>query len=660
MAKVNLGRVVGNDGRGIEKIEKTATNGLIDTYTITYSDGTKSTYTVTNGKDGINGTGVSETSVVSPFNGLTASFYGDSLTEQNVHYTKGYHSWIKDLIGLNSYENHGISGYKISDVLARVNSINDTSDVIFVMCGVNDQNFSTPLGEWGDTTTDTIYGSYYVLCNTLRNKYPSKLIIFITPHYQTKFPHKNENVTSYEVGEAMRKTCDLFSIICYDNRVMSEIYPTNLSIYTTDNCHWNDKGHELVGKNIAVWLLSNIGYVNTNTTVVNVSSISATYTQGETKVYIENPLDSLKENLVVVANYDNQTKQTLKSSDYTLSGTLTVGTSTVTVTYLGKTTTFTVNVTNKESIKLENISAEFNPNGVTIYTTDTLDSLKQYLTVTGTYSDGESTTIDSYVLSGTLVEGSSIITVTYSGLSTTFTVNVTYKEPVKSITATFNQGDNTIYTTDALDSLKQYLTVTGTYNDGTTTTFNDYVLSGTLNEGVNTITITYGDKTTTFNVSVVLRKLNMKVTGVRASGEFHICLYALTENVPNVMGKVEYGCRIEPLSDYTPAYGATGGAFTVDTINDLYAGYVQISPSIQEITITDNNDGTYMCQASAELNKIASKAYLCLPVKLINISINTEFNIIEPYIKYADEEQEVCTIGGAFAEETCIVNEITN
>lgn len=55
MAKLNLGRVVGNDGRGIEKIEKTATNGLIDTYTITYSDGTKSTYTVTNGKDGAKG-----------------------------------------------------------------------------------------------------------------------------------------------------------------------------------------------------------------------------------------------------------------------------------------------------------------------------------------------------------------------------------------------------------------------------------------------------------------------------------------------------------------------------------------------------------------------------------------------------------------------------
>lgn len=42
----------GGDGRGIVSIAKTGTAGLIDTYTITYSDGTTSTYTVSNGADG--------------------------------------------------------------------------------------------------------------------------------------------------------------------------------------------------------------------------------------------------------------------------------------------------------------------------------------------------------------------------------------------------------------------------------------------------------------------------------------------------------------------------------------------------------------------------------------------------------------------------------
>lgn len=42
----------GTPGRGIQKIEKTNTEGLVDTYTITYTDGSTSTFTVTNGKDG--------------------------------------------------------------------------------------------------------------------------------------------------------------------------------------------------------------------------------------------------------------------------------------------------------------------------------------------------------------------------------------------------------------------------------------------------------------------------------------------------------------------------------------------------------------------------------------------------------------------------------
>lgn len=45
----------GDDGNGIVSIVKTSTSGLVDTYTITYTDGTTSTFDVTNGEDGANG-----------------------------------------------------------------------------------------------------------------------------------------------------------------------------------------------------------------------------------------------------------------------------------------------------------------------------------------------------------------------------------------------------------------------------------------------------------------------------------------------------------------------------------------------------------------------------------------------------------------------------
>lgn len=45
----------GQDGVSIQNIEKTSTSGSVDTYTITYSDGSTSTFKVTNGVDGNQG-----------------------------------------------------------------------------------------------------------------------------------------------------------------------------------------------------------------------------------------------------------------------------------------------------------------------------------------------------------------------------------------------------------------------------------------------------------------------------------------------------------------------------------------------------------------------------------------------------------------------------
>ena len=74
----------------------------------------------------------------------------------------------------------------------------------------------------------------------------------------------------------------------------------------------------------------------------NLTSISAVYTQSGT-VWSTDTLDSLKANLVVTAYYSDNTSEVV--SNYTLSGTLTAGTRTITASYGGKTATFTVVVT---------------------------------------------------------------------------------------------------------------------------------------------------------------------------------------------------------------------------------------------------------------------------------------------------------------------------
>lgn len=73
--------------------------------------------------------------------------------------------------------------------------------------------------------------------------------------------------------------------------------------------------------------------------------ITAVYTQSGT-VYDTDSLDDLKSDLVVTALYSDSTSAVI-TSGYTLSGTLTAGTSTITVAYGGQTATFNVTVTHK-------------------------------------------------------------------------------------------------------------------------------------------------------------------------------------------------------------------------------------------------------------------------------------------------------------------------
>ena len=80
-------------------------------------------------------------------------------------------------------------------------------------------------------------------------------------------------------------------------------------------------------------------------------SITAVYTQSGT-VYDTDSLDSLKSDLVVTANYDDGTTADVTSASV-LSGTLAEGTSTITVTFSGKTATFEVTVTHEEKSDMD-------------------------------------------------------------------------------------------------------------------------------------------------------------------------------------------------------------------------------------------------------------------------------------------------------------------
>lgn len=82
----------GETGNGIESIEMTGTSGLVDTYTITYTDGTTTTFTVTNGADGAV-TNIDDT-LTQQGKPADAKKVGDELTDVKADLTdkaSGYH-----------------------------------------------------------------------------------------------------------------------------------------------------------------------------------------------------------------------------------------------------------------------------------------------------------------------------------------------------------------------------------------------------------------------------------------------------------------------------------------------------------------------------------------------------------------------------------------
>lgn len=235
-----------------------------------------------------------------------------------------------------------------------------------------------------------------------------------------------------------------------------------------------------------------------------ISSISAVFNQGAAVVYDNDELDTLKQYLTVTAVWSDSSTETLADEDYTLTGTLTAGTCTVTVNYAGKTTSFTVTVTHyTPSFSITNVLSHVASSnaGVT-----SVEEGNPYATSLG-IETGYTLNIVKVTMGGTDVTSTvyNDVTRAINIASVTGNVVITAKAVIApdSVSATFTQGTAKITDEDDLDDLRPYLVVTAT-TGGTTETLasDDYALSGTLTLGTSTITASYGGVSDTFTVTV--------------------------------------------------------------------------------------------------------------------------------------------------------------
>lgn len=578
-----------------------------------------------------------------PFSKMKIGCLGDSITA-GVGASKTYVKWLQQ--DFKTVVNYGIGGSCITTGANNINSFCQRAvematdlDAVIVYGGTNDLGHNANFGTEDNSTDATVFkGAINVLITSLMDRYPEKpiLMCFPTPRsyggYNNTTPNQ-KGVTLEMIKNQMKARCEYYSmpyLDLYGQSGMNISYSsTQRSRYTSDGLHLNDKGHKRIydlmirklkeitnvkdytikAKKDGAWVEIDASYLpednvilkGLNTDERELVSISATYSQGGTKVYPGTPLNDLKTNLVVKANYNDGSTDMVPANAYTLSGTLVQGTSTVTVSYLGKTTTFTVTVSAPKEVT--GITATYNQGSTVVYTDTSLNDLKSNLTVVKLYNDGTSEHLaaEEYTLSGTLAVGTSTITATYQSFTDTFDVIVSQMKEVTGIEATFNQGTTVIYEDTSLDDLKTYLTVEKEYNDGTSETLsaNQYTLSGTLTEGTSTIRVTYSTFTDTFEVLVSLRPELVSIiadydqSGVVYSGQNLDTLKA------DLLVTANYSdSSTEVVTDYTLTGTLVEGTSTI-TVNyegktDTFDVTVTVAPPYIELNYLEGDGAAYV------------------------------------------------------------------
>ncbi len=238
-------------------------------------------------------------------------------------------------------------------------------------------------------------------------------------------------------------------------------------------------------------------------TEIVVTEVSVRTNPNITDYFVGETLNAL--GLSLTAKYNDGSSKTI-SSGFSCSPTKlsSSGKQTITVSYGGKTTSFSVNV---ENVVVTTISIKSKPTKTTYFVGENLNTTG--LTITVLYNNGTTKTISSgFSCSPTSLSssGTKTITVTYNGKTTTFTVSVS-DVALSSIAIKSKPTKTSYYVGDTLNT--SGLTLTALYNDGTTKTISSGFSCSPMalsSAGTKTITVTYSGMTTSFTVTVLLKE----------------------------------------------------------------------------------------------------------------------------------------------------------
>lgn len=183
---------------------------------------------------------------------------GDSITWLNDNSSyKGYITRVCEMLGIESYVNHGTAGQKITDIKSIIqNSIDSDSDLITFFMGTNDFGKSV--------TIQSMKNACEIVFSSLVNAYPTKDIFVILPIQRWNYVRDSNVPTDSlvnDIGISLREYCnaikevaEIYSITVIDLYYKSGIIAGengNTTTYLYDGLHPNDSGFELISKALA-------------------------------------------------------------------------------------------------------------------------------------------------------------------------------------------------------------------------------------------------------------------------------------------------------------------------------------------------------------------------------------------------------------------------
>ena len=208
------------------------------------------------------------------FKGKKMNCLGDSITYGYIpgsgsKMSNPYPNVVKELLGLSTVRNYGISGSSLAvggdnPMVTRYTSMDNDADIVCVFGGTNDWGKSEnskkrPLGTIDSTDNTTIYGALNEICAGLITKYPKATIFLITPLHRTN--ENKANTHGYileDVVMAVKEIGTKFGIPVLDLFSNCNFYPANSTQNTNcsgDGLHPNQWFHQnVLGVKIAEFI----------------------------------------------------------------------------------------------------------------------------------------------------------------------------------------------------------------------------------------------------------------------------------------------------------------------------------------------------------------------------------------------------------------------